>query len=242
MALLLTSRHPLRTGLVIVGFVLVAAVGAWLAMRPRSARLTRLVSATLGTSAQLAVRISMLVVVLMLWVATSLELDELLGAFAAGIIIRLFLGAGAAHEVEVVESKLDGIGYGFLIPFFFVVSGVRFDLRSLLGDPASLLLIPCCLLLFLLVRGVPTFLLHRRDLPPHEQRALALFASSALPLVVVITGIGVDAGQMAPSTAAAMVAAGMLSVLIFPLLALRSLQHGPPAIPEDLPLQSPSTK
>jgi Kef-type K+ transport system membrane component KefB len=226
MSLLLTSEHPVLTGFVIVGFVLLSAGAAWLAMRPRTPRLSRMVSATLGTSVQLAVRLTMFVVVLMLWLASALELDVLLGAFAAGLIIRLFLGASSTHEVEIVESKLEAIGYGFLVPFFFVVSGMRFDLKSLVSKPSALLLIPGCLLLFLLIRGLPTFLLHRRDLPAHQQQALALLASSALPLVVVITNIGVEDGRLAPSTAAAMVAAGMLSVLVYPLLALGRLRTG----------------
>lgn len=111
------------------------------------------------------------------------------------------------------------------MPFFFVVSGVRFDLDSLLAEPGRLALIPVFLLLFLLVRGLPTLLLHRHDLPPAERRPLALLASSALPLVVVITGIGVDEDVIEPSVAAAMVAAGMLSVLVFPLRALAGLRR-----------------
>jgi Kef-type K+ transport system membrane component KefB len=225
-ALLLTDEHPLLTGALIITFALIAAVGAWLAMRPRSPRLARMVTATLGTSVQLAVRLTMLVIVLMLWIADTFNLDVLLGAFAAGIIMRLFLSAGAPHETEAVESKLSGIGYGFLIPIFFVNSGMGFDLTSLLANPGALALIPGCLIFFVLIRGVPTFLLHHGDLPGRQPQALALFSSAALPLIVVITSIGVEAGKVTASTAAAMVAAGMLSVLIYPLVALRTLGAG----------------
>jgi Kef-type K+ transport system membrane component KefB len=187
------------------------------------------VTATLGTSVQLAVRLSMLVVVFMLWVALGLGLDALVGAFSAGIIVKAFLGTGSAAEAHVVESKLEGIGFGFLVPFFFVMSGVKLDLKALASSPADIATIPAFLVLFLLVRGLPTLVLHRKDeLAKPGRNALALFASTQLPMVVVITSIGVSAGAIKASTAAALVTAGVLSVMIFPLVGLRlagAVQH-----------------
>jgi Kef-type K+ transport system membrane component KefB len=225
-ALLLTTDNPARTAVLLVGFVVLALAGLWLATRHRPPRLARLVTATLGTSAQLAVRLAMLVVVFMLWVALKLGLDALVGAFSAGVIIKAFQHTGSEEEAGIVESKLEGIGFGFLVPFFFVMSGVKLDLTALLSSPADAMTIPVFLVLFLLVRGIPTLLLHRRDeLARSGRNALALFASTQLPMVVVITSIGVQAGAIKASTAAAMVTAGMLSVLIFPLFALRLAQH-----------------
>jgi len=221
-ALLLTTDNPARTSLLLVGFVVLALAGVWLATRRRPPRLARLITATLGTSAQLAVRMSMLIVVFMLWVALGLGLDALVGAFSAGIIVKAFLARGGHEEAEVVESKLEGIGFGFLVPFFFVMSGIKLDLKALLNSPADAATIPLFLLLFLLVRGLPTLVLYRRDeLGKTGRNALALFASTQLPMVVVITSIGVSSGAIKASTAAALVTAGMLSVLIFPLIALR---------------------
>ncbi|WP_344831458.1 cation:proton antiporter [Actinocorallia longicatena] len=220
-AILLTDDHPVRTIVLIVLFAVIALLGAWAAMRPRPPKISRMIVETLGTSAQLAVRLVMLLVVVMLWIADAFGLDVLLGAFSAGIIIRLAISAAGEEVVETIESKLDGIGYGFLIPFFFVMSGVKFDLEALIDEPVTLLTIPVVLVLFLLVRGAPTHLLNRDD---PRRVPLALFASSALPLVVVITGIGVDSGDLKPSIAAAMIAAGMLSVLIYPLIALKRLR------------------
>jgi Kef-type K+ transport system membrane component KefB len=221
-ALLLTTDNPARTALLLVGFVALALGGVWLATRKRPPRLARLVTATLGTSVQLAVRLSMLVVVFMLWVALKLGLDALVGAFSAGVIIKAFFGHGERKEAAVVESKLEGIGFGFLVPFFFVMSGVKLDLKALVSSPVDIATIPVFLVLFLLVRGLPTLVLHRKDeLAKAGRNALALFASTQLPMVVVITSIGVEVGAIKESTAAALVTAGMLSVLIFPLLALR---------------------
>ncbi len=218
-----SGERPAHTTVVLVLFAIAGVLAAWLARRPRHPRIARLVTATLGTSAQLGVRISVFVVIGMFALAEFLGLDPILGAFAAGIVVHLFLAAGSEHEAEAVFSRLEGIGFGFFIPLFFVVSGVQFDLDALLSDGRALLLLPVFLVLFLVMRGVPTWLLHRRELPEREPVALGLFAATALPLVVVITSIGVDEGAVLPATAASLVGAGMISVLLFPMLGLRLL-------------------
>jgi Kef-type K+ transport system membrane component KefB len=226
-ALLLTTDNPARTALLLVGFVALALAGLWLATRKRPPRLARMVTTTLGASTQVAVRLCMLVVVFMLWVALKLGLDALVGAFSAGIIVKAFLATGDRKEASVIESKLEGIGFGFLVPFFFVMSGVKLDLKALFASPADAATIPLFLALFLLVRGLPTLVLYRNDaLARSGRNALALFASTQLPMVVVITSIGVQNGAIKASTAAAVVTAGVLSVLIFPLFALRLANQG----------------
>ena len=220
-AFLLSGDRPWHVTALLLAFAAVAVLAALLATRPRHPVLARVLSATLHSSAQLGVRISVLAVVGMLALATALGLDPVLGAFSAGIVVRLFLQASEPEEVEEVMSRVESIGFGFFIPLFFVVSGVRFDLVSLLEDPSRWLVVPLGLLLFLVVRGLPTLVAHRRVLPPPDRRALALYAATALPLIVVITSIGVDSHDLSSATAAALVAAGMLSVLLFPLVAGR---------------------
>ncbi|MGK5556744.1 cation:proton antiporter [Actinomadura kijaniata] len=223
-ALLLTSERPARTAGILLVFAVVTVLAGVLAVRQRrTPRMARLLRATLSTSAQLAIRVTMFALVAMVWVAGSFGLDVLLGAFAAGVIERVALEASDPSESqrERVRSKLEAIGYGFLVPFFFVVSGVRLDLGALAGNPWALLMVPAFLLMFLVVRGGPVLALYRRDLPGPDRGALALLAATALPLVVVITTIGVQAHQMRTSTAAALVCAAVVSVLVLPLLALR---------------------
>ena len=144
------------------------------------------------------------------------------------------------RELDELWSKLDAIGYGLLIPFFFIRSGMTFDLDGLLESPASLAELPLFLALFLVVRGLPT-LLARREVPPGTLAPLALMAASALPLVVAITGVGVETGRLDSDTAASMVGAAMLSVLIYPALALfllkRAEKEGEIA-PEPVPADS----
>ncbi len=226
-ALLLSGRRPAAAAVVLAGFLGIVAVTAWLAARPRSRRLQRLLSATLGTSAQLAVRLALLVVVLLVWVASASGLDFLLGAFASGLVVRLAIATAEPQNARVVESKLEAVGFGFLVPIFFVVSGVRFDLNSLLQSPALFMLLPAFLAAMLVVRSVPTLLRLPRTMAPAERRSLALLAATALPLILAITTIGVDEHVLSPGLAAALVGAGMLSVLVLPASALRLVARRP---------------
>jgi Kef-type K+ transport system membrane component KefB len=121
--------------------------------------------------------------------------------------------------------KLEGIAYGFLVPIFFVTSGVRFDLAALFADTDSLVLVPIFLVALLLARGVPA-VLYRKVVGPRRAVASGLLQATALPLVVTTAMIGLSLGLLSEATAAALIAAGLLSVLLFPLIALTVLQRG----------------
>ena len=146
----------------------------------------------------------------------QLGLDLLLGAFVAGLVVRL---ANKGEQAHVIEQKLSSVAFGVFVPIFFIVSGMSFDLDVLTSKPVTLLRLPLFLGLFLLVRGVPVLLFYRRDLSRAQLFPMVLLSATALPLVVAITEIGLDAGRMKPENAAALVGAAMLSVLIFPFVA-----------------------
>ncbi|MFI8080634.1 cation:proton antiporter [Kitasatospora sp. NPDC086009] len=220
-AILLSGNSPARTAVILAVFAVITTAAVGFARRPRPDWVTRLIRRTLRTSGQFAIRTVILVLTSMVSAAVWLDLDMLLGAFTAGIISHLLLTDVPEATEEVIEAKLEGIGFGFLVPVFFVVSGMNFDLEALLRDPGSLLLVPVFLLLLLAVRGLPAALLAPIGLGRRDRAALGLYGATALPLVVVITTIEVDAGHLPSSTAAALVGAGMLSVLAFPLLAQR---------------------
>src|SRR6185295_4521045 len=133
------------------------------------------------------------------------------------MVVRL---SSEGERGKVLREKLEAIGYGFLVPLFFVVSGIKFNLASLLENTDALLRVPFFLALFLLIRGAPSLLFYRKDLAKVERLPFILYISTALPLVVAITEIGVATGRMRSENAAALVGAGMVSVLLFPLLAL----------------------
>jgi Kef-type K+ transport system membrane component KefB len=113
--------------------------------------------------------------------------------------------------------RLEGIGFGFLIPIYFVVTGMNFDLDSLL-TPTGLALAALFLGLLVVVRGTPSFL-WRRGLGSRQTVSLAFFGATGLPLIVAIVGIGTDRGAIDADVGASLVGAGMISVLAFPLLA-----------------------
>jgi Kef-type K+ transport system membrane component KefB len=215
-AILLDHRNPAQTGLLLLAFVAVAAAAAVVAARPYPPHVVALMHRHLQSSAQLPIRVSVLLVLGLVYLAYKLGLDVLLGAFAAGIVVRLLV---RGQDSPIVKEKLEAIGYGFLVPIFFIVSGMQFHLTALTSRPIELLRVPLFLALFLIVRGTPALVLYRRDLDKQELAPLALFSATGLPLIVVITTIGVQEGRMLPVNAAALVFAGMSSVLLYPMAA-----------------------
>jgi Kef-type K+ transport system membrane component KefB len=213
----LTTTNPLGTALILVAFVALAVLSAVFAVRSVS-RGWQVLEGTLETSAQLAVRLAVVLVFALVALAAELGLDLLLGGFAAGIITRLALGG---REVSLLESKLVAVGYGFFIPFFFVFSGISFDLDAIVGSTDGLLKLPLFLAMFVVVRGLPALLLYRRLFDVRDRVALAVLSSTQLPLVVAITTVAVEEGHMRSSTGAALVGAAIISTLAFPLVGLR---------------------
>lgn len=210
------AGEPWRTALLFV-FAAVVVGATMLALYARPVRVVRLVQSTMGTSGQLAVRLSVLLVVALVVLASEFGLDVILGAFAAGIIVGIVIRGTDSREFE---AKLDAVGFGFLIPVFFISTGMDYDIDALLSSPSALALLPGFALLFLVVRGLPAMLLYRGELPRTERVPLALLSAAALPLVVAITEIGKQTGVMGSDEAASLVGAAMLSVLVYPLVAL----------------------
>ncbi|MGW8882999.1 cation:proton antiporter [Streptomyces sp. NPDC055749] len=225
MALLFSGRSPGAASLVLIAFAVVTAGAVFWAMRPRPPWFSRIIEETLHSSAQFAVRFVMLVLAAMLGLSHVFGLDTLLGAFAAGMLTRLVLQGAAPATSHEILGRIEAMGFGFLVPFFYIVTGINFDLDALLDDGRPLLLLPVFLVLFLLVRGGPAYLLAPRDLAKPERTALALYASTCLPLVVAITTIGLDDGVLGAGEGAALVGAAMVSVLTFPLVAFRLLRR-----------------
>jgi Kef-type K+ transport system membrane component KefB len=211
-----SAGSALDNAIVLGAFAAIAIATAIFAMRA-TGRGTGLFDRTLESSSHLPVRLTMVLVFLLATLASSMGLDLLLGGFVAGMVVRLVL---RGREAEVFESKLRALGYGLLIPMFFLVSGIQLDVSALFADPEQLLRVPMFLVLFLVVRGVPALTLYRRALDKGERVALALFSSTQLPLVVAITTIAVDNGEMHSVTAAALVCAAVLSTACFPMTAL----------------------
>jgi Kef-type K+ transport system membrane component KefB len=212
---LLGAASPAAELILLILFVVLAVGIAYVASRPQPPRVVETMQRHLGTSTQLPVRMVLLLITGLVLVASSLSLEVLLGAFAAGLIVRI---AFSSEQAEAMQPRLESIGFGFLIPVFFVVSGMQFHARELFSNVATLERVPIFLALFLVIRGLPALFVYARVLPLRQRGALAILQSTALPLLVVITEIGLTTHHMLPVNATALVGAGMVSVLLFPLI------------------------
>src|SRR4051794_30649144 len=164
-------------------------------------------------TSQTTLRLTVALLFTLLVVAAEFGLDVVLGAFLAGMVLRKW----APGDVSSLETKLDAVGYGFFIPVFFVFSGMNLDLHSIAEAPLRLLVF---FVLLLAVRGMPALVLYRHDLDLSQRLQMTLLTATALPLLVALAAIGLSTGHMLPENAAALVGAGVLSVMIFPGLAV----------------------
>jgi Kef-type K+ transport system membrane component KefB len=235
--LVLSTKQPLHEAAILIGFVALAIALALISVR-LAWRGWSALERTFEASSQLAVRITVVLVFGLVLLASKLGLEVLLGGFVAGMIVRLAL---KGHELTVFESKLTAVGFGFFVPFFFITSGIEFDLAAL-GSVQAIAKLAMFFGLFLVVRGAPALLLYRRVLGARDRAALAFFCATELPLVVAITTLAIDGGHMEASTAAGLVGAAMLSTLVFPFIGL-GLRRGSPgehglAVDQSRPLAS----
>ncbi len=188
------------------------------------------------TTAEIRVRFAVLLLIAFVAMAGTLGLETILGAFLAGAILGMVDRETMSHPN--FHLKLEAIGYGFVIPVFFVSSGLRFDLDALVDAPSALARVPLFLLALLLVRGVPAAL-YASTVGRRQAVAAGLLQATSLPFLVTATSIGVTLGEITPVTAAALVTAGLLSVIIFPMVAailLRTSALSPsPTPPETTP-------
>jgi len=231
--LFFSTESPLREGAILIAFVALALAVALLSVR-LAWRGWPALERTFEASSQLAVRVTVVLVFGLVLLASNLGLDVLLGGFVAGLITRTAL---KGHELTIFESKLTAVGFGFFVPFFFVTSGIEFDLAAL-GSAAALGKLAMFFALFLVVRGVPAFLLYRNVLGLRDRAALAFYSATELPLVVAITTIAIDADKMRPSTAAGLVGAAMLSTLVYPFVAMALRKDAVDEEPQEPPAPS----
>ena len=227
-----TAIGPKLLLLSLLGVLVVLVVTATLRIE-RSMWITAMLNRLADTSAQIRIRLSMLLVVGLGAVATHLGFEAILGAFIAGAILRL-VDADAERKHPLFHPKLEAIGYGFLIPVFFVTSGLTFNLSVLFSSAATVLRVPLFLLALLAVRALPAILYRSALASIREVAAVGLLQATSLPFIVAATTIGLQLHAIRPANAAALVAAGLFSVIIFPAISLqllRSPAKGPSSAP-----------
>jgi Kef-type K+ transport system membrane component KefB len=201
------------------GFVLLLVVGGIaLARAGKSIRLSDALLRLQDTTAQIRVRGAVALLVGSVALAERFGLESILGAFVAGAILSV-LDRDAMMTHPLFRVKLEAIGFGFLVPVFFISSGVRFDLHALFSSASTVARVPIFLVALLVVRALPA-LLYRPMLNGRRVAAAGLLQATSLTFVVAAAQIGMDLGVIGAATGAALIAAGLLSVLVFPLAAL----------------------
>lgn len=201
----------------VIGIAAVGGVAFLLSVLPRylaDTKVGRIVEEGQDETAQTTLRLTVVLLVALLFLSEKFGLDIVLGAFFAGMVLRRW----QPGDVMSLERKLDAVGYGFFIPVFFVSSGMNLDVTSIAENPLRLLVF---FVLLLVVRGVPALFVYRKDLTGVRRVQLMLLTATALPLLVALAEIGTRNGSMLPENAAALVGAGVLSVAVFPLIAVR---------------------
>ena len=212
-AIFLGSKGRLYGLFSLVAMCVLALALAWL---PRLAQVERFEAISHEgehATSQTTLRLTVMLLFGLLVFASDFGLDVVLGAFLAGVVLRRW----APGDVDALEGKLDAVGYGFFIPVFFVSSGMSLDLGSIADAPARLVVF---FLLLLAVRGLPALFLYRHDLVARERVQMMLLTATSLPLLVALAAVGLDSGEMLPENAASLVGAGVLSVIVFPGIAV----------------------
>lgn len=213
-------------GEAIVAVILFAVLAAaltlpWTRVRRETSKVMQIIRAGSETTGQTTVRLTMLLLVGLCVLAEVFDLDVVLGAFAAGFVLRQAVPDGD----QLLETKLNGLAFGLLIPVFFVTSGMAIDPSAVAANPMILIIF---VLLIVVVRGLPVFVASVTDRDPatgarlfdrRDSTRIALFSATGLPIIVAVTTTAVSAGQMSAQNASILVTGGAVTVLALPLAA-----------------------
>ena len=225
-AVFLTQRgHFVALASVALVGVLAVALSAapWLA---RNSGVQRIIREGQDATGQTTLRWAVVLLFLLLAIASRFGLDVVLGAMLAGMVLRAWT-LRFNMDTTGLEHKFDAVGYGIFIPIFFISSGMTLDVKAVAQDPLRLLLF---FGLLLIVRGLPSLLVYRRALQARQRLEMTFITATTMPLLIALAEIGERDGIMLPATAAALVGAGVLSVLVYPLIAV-TLHRSAPLTP-----------
>jgi Kef-type K+ transport system membrane component KefB len=215
------SRAILLGGLVVVAVLVALAIAGI----EHSRRLSDVLRRLQDTTAQIRIRGAFVLLIGLVALATELGLEVILGAFIAGAIVSL-VDRDRAMTHPDFRAKLEAAGFGIFIPVFFVTTGVRYDLDALTADASTLLHVPVFLAALVAVRGLPA-LLYRPVIPRNRLAVAVLMQATSLPFIVAATAVGLALDVVSAANAAALIAAGLLSVVVFPAVSLSLLRRAP---------------
>ncbi|MEB3263589.1 MAG: cation:proton antiporter [Synechococcus sp.] len=222
--LLLAGHRAPREAAILLAFAGTSLL-VFLLVQRHQHRWQDLIEHSMHRSSQLPTRLVVACLCLMVVLNNVVQINLALGGLVIGLLVRE--GMASPHRLRIGE-RLDGLGHGFFIPLFFLVSGMELDFRALLPSPLLWALVPLLAAAMLLVRGLPVWLLHRRDLAPRPRLALAFDSATQLPLVVAIAVMARRAGLLSAPAATVLVAAALITVLLFPAAASLLLRGSQP--------------
>jgi len=217
MSLLLSQQYSTwQEAGFLLAFLAIVGAAIVIGIRARPPKVGELLSRHMHASTQLPVRITLLMLSALFLLAEQFGFESIFGAFAAGMVV----GQATRGETgKPLRERVEAVTFGWFYPFFFVGTGIKFDVAALGRDLTTMLLVPAFAVLFLVIRGAPVFL-YRGTIAKTQRLPFALScAVPSLSIIVVITEIGTRAKSMNPDVAAALIGAALLSVLLFPTLA-----------------------
>lgn len=226
MSLLLSTRGTWQAALILLFFAVAAVVTVAIPVRifRRIPLLGRAFGAASNSTMQTTLRITVWVLISLILLTALLELDVALGAFAAGLLMNAALRAASPSHADEVMHKIEIVGFSFLIPVFFVSSGMTIDLAAVF---AQWPLLVGFVTVIALVRGLPVFLreqltsTHSELETVRERAALGFYSATGLPIIVAVTQIAASSGLISTTMASTMVTGGAVTVLVFPFIASR---------------------
>jgi Kef-type K+ transport system membrane component KefB len=230
MALFLGTRGSLVEAVALGVFLTLAYVVTLLPAHIRTTRVGEIVLRREHATSQTTLRLAIAILFLFLLAASDIGFDDVLGAFVAGMVLRRW----SPGQIQLLEAKLDAVGYGFFIPIFFVYSGMTLDIKAIIANPAPML---AFLVVAFGVRGLPALFWYRNELSGVERVQIMFITATTLPLLVALTAVGVADGSMTTASQASVIGAGVLSVLVYPFVAVK-LQLEKSPVPESDPAQS----
>jgi Kef-type K+ transport system membrane component KefB len=205
--------------------LVVVLVGVAIAGVERSISLSRVLRRLQDTTAQIRVRAAFVLLIGFTALADQVGLATILGAFAAGALLAMIDRDEMTHPQ--FRLKLEAAGFGVFIPVFFVTSGLRFDANALFASTSTVARVPLFLLAIYLARGLPA-IVYVRMLGRSRSVIAGVLQATTLTFTVTATQIGLQLGVVSQASAAGLVAAGLLSVLISPALGLVLLRRDQP--------------
>ena len=226
LSIFFSGKGGVGSTLLLIGSLVLLALVVFISVKTaeRSSLLRQDLVRLQDTTAQIRVRGAVVLLVGFAAIANSLGLESILGAFMAGAILSL-LDKDEAMTHPEFRRKLEAIGFGIFIPVFFVASGVKYDLTALTSSASNVLMVPIFLAALMAARGLPA-LLYRRVLDARHTLIAGLMQATSLPFIVAAVAIGEDLNLVDAAEGAALIGAGLLSVLLFPVIGLGLLKGG----------------